>query len=121
MSVLGIDLGNTNTVVCAVRSELLLEEPSVMLLRNSGARRPKVTAVGHDARSLVGRTTTGVAVVRPLRDGVITDLDTAQAYIRAVLHKVAPHRWQRLRMHAVVGVPLGATPLERRALLEAAE
>ncbi|HJQ46591.1 MAG TPA: rod shape-determining protein [Amycolatopsis sp.] len=121
MGALGIDLGNTNTVVCTARNELLLEEPSVMLMRDSGARRPKVAAVGHDARSLVGRTASGISAVRPLRDGVITDLDTAQAYIRAVLSKLAPHRWQRVRTHAVVGVPLGATPLERRALLEAAE
>lgn len=121
MGALGIDLGNTNTVVCTARNELLLDEPSVMLLRDSGGRRPKVTAVGHDARSLVGRTATGKPAVHPLRDGVITDLDTAQAYIQAVLRKIAPRRWERLRIRAVVGVPLGATPLERRALLEAAE
>ncbi|NKQ52314.1 rod shape-determining protein [Amycolatopsis sp. K13G38] len=121
MGALGIDLGNSNTVVCTGRSELVLEEPSVMLLRASRGRRVKVAAIGHDARDLVGRTSAEVTAMRPLHDGVITDLDTAQAFIRAVLRKLAPHRWQRIRTTAVIGVPLGATPLERRALLEAAE
>ena len=121
MGALGIDLGNTNTVVCTARNELVLEEPSVMLLRNMAGRRPKVTAIGHEARGLIGRTAAGITAMRPLHDGVITDLDTAQAFIRAVLHKLAPHRWQRVRTRGIIGVPLGATPLERRALLEAAE
>jgi rod shape-determining protein MreB len=118
---LGIDLGNTNTVVCDLRHGLVLEEPSVMLLRTTRARRPKVAAVGHEARALVGRAPQGVTALRPLQDGVITDLETAQAFISAVLRRVAPHRWQRMHVRAVIGVPVGASALERRALLEAAE
>jgi rod shape-determining protein MreB len=118
---LGIDLGNTNTVVCDLRRGLVLEEPSVMLLRTTRARRPKVAAVGHEARALVGRAPQGVTALRPLQDGVITDLETAQAFISAVLRRVAPHRWQRMHVRAVIGVPVGASALERRALQEAAE
>jgi rod shape-determining protein MreB len=52
---------------------------------------------------------------------VITDLETAQAFIGAVLRRVARHRWQRTRVRAVIGVRVGASALERRGLLEAAE
>jgi rod shape-determining protein MreB and related proteins len=121
MGELGIDLGNSNTVVCHPRNGLLLEEPTVMLMRASGSRRPKVTEVGRQARALVGRTPPGITAMRPLHDGVITDLDTGQAFIGAVLHRLVPHRWQRLRVRAVIGVPVGATSLERRALVEVAE
>lgn len=121
MADLGIDLGNSNTVVCDPRHGLLLEEPSVLLLQHSDGRRPKVAAVGSEARDLIGRTSSGFTAIRPLHDGVITDLDTARAFISSILHRIARHRWQRIRMRAVVGVPVGATGLERRALLEAAE
>ncbi|MDQ0380477.1 rod shape-determining protein [Amycolatopsis thermophila] len=121
MGELGIDLGNSNTVVCTPNDGLVFEEPSVMLLRDSGGRRPRVAAIGHEARVMLGRAPASLTATRPLRDGVITDLDTAHEFIRAILRKVARHRWQRWRTRAVIGVPVGATALERRALLEAAE
>jgi rod shape-determining protein MreB len=62
-----------------------------------------------------------MATVRPIRDGVITDLETARAFILSILRRVTRRPWERLRPHAVVGVPSGATTLERRALVEAVE
>ncbi|MGH3435514.1 MAG: rod shape-determining protein [Sciscionella sp.] len=118
---LGIDLGTANTVVCRPGRSVVLDEPSVMLLRTGNTRRPRVAAVGTDARSLVGRTPATLTATRPLQDGVITDLETARAFIVALLRQITHHRWQRLRLKAVIGVPLGATALERRALSEAAE
>jgi rod shape-determining protein MreB and related proteins len=59
--------------------------------------------------------------VRPLRDGVITDLEMARAFIIAVLHLVARRPWERLRPQVVLGFPIGATSAERHALAEAAE
>jgi rod shape-determining protein MreB len=118
---LGIDLGTANTVVYHPSQGILFEEPSVMLLRDGLARRPQVIAIGRDARALVGRTPLGMATLRPLHDGVITDLESARVYLRAVLHRVARHSWQRTQVKAVIGVPVGASALERRALLEAAD
>jgi rod shape-determining protein MreB len=59
--------------------------------------------------------------VRPLHDGVITDLESARAFIVAILRLVARRPWERVRPRAVIGVPVGATSLERRAVVEAAE
>jgi rod shape-determining protein MreB len=91
------------------------------MLAKSGPRRRGVVAVGREACELIGRSPTGVNVVRPLQDGVITDLEGARMYLRSVLHRLAPSPWGRARIRAAIGLPVGATPLERRALLEAAD
>lgn len=120
MRELGIDLGTTNTVVFHSQKGILLDEPSVLLVR-AGARQPQVVAAGRDAAELIGRAPLGLATTRPLRDGVITDLEGARAYLRVVIRKLVPHSWQRRRLRAVITVPVGITTLECRALLEAAD
>ena len=87
----------------------------------AGSRRVRPLLVGHEARDLLGRCPVGLAAVRPLHDGVIVDLEAARAFMVALLGKVATPRWQRVRPRAVIGVPAGATALERRALLEVAD
>jgi rod shape-determining protein MreB and related proteins len=125
MSGFGIDLGTSNTVVCHRRLGIVLDEPSVMVVRteNHGnhGRRVAPLMVGHDARALIGRCPVGLAAVRPLHDGVIIDLESARAFIVAILSRITAHPWQRFRPRAVIGVPAGATALERRAVLEAAD
>jgi rod shape-determining protein MreB and related proteins len=116
---LGIDLGTANTVVSDVRRGIVFDEPTVMLLRRGGSRREQVLAVGQEAADLLGRTPSRFAAVRPLDDGVVTDLETARVYLRAVLHKAGRRAWSPVR--AVIGVPVGSSALEHRALLEAAE
>lgn len=120
MRELGIDLGTANTVVCHPQQGILLDEPSVVLVRD-GARRLQVVAAGRDAAELVGRTPLGLTASRPLHNGVITDLEGARAYLRALLRRVAPRPWQRRSLKAVIAVPVGVTALECRGLLEAAD
>ncbi|WP_138734211.1 rod shape-determining protein [Modestobacter excelsi] len=117
---LGIDLGTANTVVSHGRRGILYDEPTVMLLRSGRSRRERVLAVGHEAADLLGRTPAGLAAVRPLDDGVVTDLETARTYLRSVLHKAGRRGWSP-GVRAVIGVPVGSTALEHRAVLEAAE
>src|SRR4051812_1198042 len=116
---LGIDLGTANTVVSDVRRGIVFDEPSVMLLRQNGARRPQIQALGRDAADLVGRAPSRFAPVRPLHDGVVTDLETARLYLKAVLERAGRRAWTPVR--AVIGVPADSTALEIRALLEAAQ
>jgi rod shape-determining protein MreB and related proteins len=116
---LGIDLGSANTVVSDVRRGIVFDEPSVMLLRQAGARRRQIQAVGTDAAELVGRAPVRFAAVRPLHDGVVTDLELARLYLRAVLARAGRRAWHPVR--AVIGVPADSTALETRALLEAAQ
>jgi rod shape-determining protein MreB len=125
MSGFGIDLGTSNTVVCGRRVGIVLNEPSVMLVRTerrtSHTRRVSPLMTGHEARALLGRCPVGLATIRPLNDGVIVDLESARAFIVAILSRLTAPAWQRFRPRAVIGAPAGATTLERRALIEAAE
>ena len=119
---IGVDLGTANTVVCHPRRGIVLNEPSVMLARAAGdERKGEPVATGSLARELMGRTPTGLSVVRPLQDGVITDLVAAKSFMVASLRKLRLSPWERFRTRAVIGLPAGATGLERQALKEAAE
>ena len=114
---LGIDLGTANTVVSDVRRGIVFDEPSVMLLGR--ARRPQIQAVGREAADLLGRAPARFVPVRPLHDGVVTDLETARLYLRAVLARAGRRAWSPVR--AVIAVPADATALQTRALLEVAQ
>ena len=114
---LGIDLGTANTVVSDVRRGIVFDEPSVMLLGR--ARRPQIQAVGREAADLLGRAPARFVPVRPLQDGVVTDLETARLYLRAVLARAGRRAWSPVR--AVIGVPADSTALQTRALLEVAQ
>ena len=119
---IGVDLGTANTVVYHPQRGLLLDEPSVMVVKTSAdERRPEPVATGALAREMIGRTPTGLSVVRPLQDGVITDLVAGKSYMVAALKKVKLPVWERFRVRAVIGLPAGATGLEKQALKEAAE
>ena len=117
---LGIDLGTANTVISEARRGIVLDEPSVMLLHRRGSRRERVLAVGKDAAELLGRAPADYVAVRPLHDGVVIDLEVARLYLRSVLRAVGRKAWAG-PVRAVVGVPVGSSALERRALVEAAE
>ena len=65
-----------------------------MAVRVNGRPGPPVL-IGHAARELVGRTPLGLVTVRPIRDGVITDLQSARAFIVAILHRVLRYPWER--------------------------
>ena len=121
MEGLSIDLGTANTIVWDNEDGPLFNEPTMMALSFDGGRHSDVIAIGREAEELVGRAPDGVEVVRPLRDGVITDLETTRRFLREILQGIAPTWWQRRRLSVAIGVPAGATALERRALLEAAE
>jgi rod shape-determining protein MreB len=122
MSRFGIDLGTANTIVCHHHRGIVMAEPSVMVVRTDDrGRHVTPLMLGAEARQLMGRCPVGLSTVRPLRDGVIVDLEAARAYIDGVLARVTRHSWQRIRPHAVIGVPAGATALERRGLVEAAD
>ena len=116
-----IDLGTANTVVWDAEHGMLYNQPTMMALSFNGGRHSEVIGVGETAEELVGRSPDGVEVVRPLRDGVITDLETTRRFLREILSDIAPTWLGRRRLSVLIGVPAGASALERRALLEAAE
>lgn len=92
---------------------MVLNEPSVVAVDRATGQ---VRAVGLEAKRMLGRTPDAIQVVRPLKDGVIADVDRAEIMLRCFLKRVTAGRFLRTRPRVVVGVPSGITELERRAV-----
>ena len=118
---LAIDLGTANTVVYLKGHGIVLAEPSVVTLETiQGVRR--VRAVGDDAKLMMGKTPDNVETIRPLRHGVIADLEVAEEMIRHFIAKAKANAGVRLRgsPEIVLCVPSNSTVVERRAIRDAA-
>lgn len=117
---LAIDLGTANTLIYVRDHGIMLNEPSVVALEtNDGVT--KVRAVGSDAKLMMGKTPSNISVIRPLKDGVIADLDVAEQMIKRFIQKVhqkKPGIFRRFDI--VVCIPSGSTNVQRRALRDAA-
>jgi rod shape-determining protein MreB and related proteins len=114
---IGMDLGTGNTLVYVQGEGVVLNEPSVVAVeRNTRA----VRAVGLEAKRMLGRTAADLEAIRPLKDGVIADVDVAEAMIRHYLKQVTSRRFIKSKPRVVMGVPSGITELERRAVRTAA-
>ncbi|MFJ9035812.1 rod shape-determining protein [Streptomyces sp. NPDC102406] len=113
---IGIDLGTANTLLYVRGQGIVLNEPSVVAVKE-GSRT--ALAVGTEAKETIGRTPGSITAIRPLRDGVISDYEAAEEMIRHFVRKAVPGRRPRTRM--VVCVPSGVTPVERRAIVHAAQ
>ncbi len=113
---LAIDIGTANTVIYRAHTGIVLNEPSVVALNSENG---SVLAVGHEARTMVGRTPDYVLSVRPLKDGVVADFDTAQKMLRLFLDKVGVKRLLSKPI-IVVAVPPVVTSVEHRAIKDAA-
>jgi rod shape-determining protein MreB len=116
---MAIDLGTANTLVYVKGRGIVLNEPSVVAIANKNGRQ-QVLAVGEEAKMMVGRTPGGIQAIRPLRDGVIADFEVAQEMIKHFIRKVHNRR-SFAAPQIIVCVPSGSTPVERRAIQDAAE
>ncbi|MDR1334773.1 MAG: rod shape-determining protein, partial [Holosporaceae bacterium] len=116
---MGIDLGTANTLVYVRGKGILLNEPSVVALAESGGKK-HVLAVGEEAKLMVGRTPGNITAIRPLKDGVIADFDVAEEMIKSFIRKVH-NRKKFISPRIVICIPRGATAVERRAIQESAE
>jgi len=117
---MAIDLGTVNTVIHVRDRGIVLNEPSVIALETiAGVRRVKV--VGNEAKPMMGKTPANIQAIRPLRDGVIADIDVAEQMIKHFMAKAVGSSGRLGRRHAVViCVPSGSTMVERRAIQIAA-
>ncbi len=115
---IGVDLGTANTLVCVRGEGVVLSEPSVVAVER-GTKR--IMSVGLEAKRMLGRTPDGIEAVRPLKDGVIADVDVTELMLRHFLKQVMSKRIFRIKPRVVVGVPSGITELERRAVRSSAQ
>ena len=111
---IAIDLGTANTLVYVRGEGILINEPSVVAVTGEGVP----LAVGSEAKRMLGRTPAHIQAIRPLKDGVIANFDICEKMLRYFIQRVSPGRFIRPRM--VICVPSGITPVEQRAVQEAA-
>ncbi len=111
---MAIDLGTANTLVYVKGRGIILNEPSVVAYHVKDGRK-QVLAVGEDAKLMLGRTPGSIEAIRPMRDGVIADFDTAEEMIKHFIRKVHK-RTTFTKPKVIVCVPHGATPVEKRAI-----
>jgi rod shape-determining protein MreB len=114
---IGIDLGTANTLISIKGKGIILDEPSVVAV-NRYTR--KVIVVGAEAKEMIGRTPNEIEVIRPLRDGVISDFDMTQVMLIEFMKKALLQKSFASRMRIVVGVPSGVTEVEKKAVEEVA-
>ncbi len=114
LSDVGIDLGTSSTLVYVKKQGIVLREPSVAAVERVTGR---IVAIGEDARKMMGRAPNDVLVIRPLRDGVISNFDITARMLHYFFKKVVGARLFRPR--AVVCVPSGVTEAEKRCVIEA--
>jgi rod shape-determining protein MreB len=114
---LSIDLGTANTLIYVRERGIVLNEPSVVSIRIHNGQKT-VTAVGADAKRMLGRTPGNITAIRPLKDGVIADFQVTEKMLQHFIHKVHENSFIRPSPRVLVGVPCKSTQVERRAIRE---
>jgi rod shape-determining protein MreB len=117
---LAIDLGTANTLAYMRDKGIVINEPSVVAIRTGNGSKSPILAVGLEAKNMLGKAPDNIRVIRPMRDGVIANFEVAGAMLHHFIHKVHSRR-VFARPRVVVAVPYGITPVERRAVVEAAQ
>lgn len=117
---IGIDLGTANTLVLVVGKGIMVREPTVVAAHK---KTKKILAIGAEAEKMLGKTPATILAERPLRDGIIKDLEFAEGLLKHFINKVhqTPSSLPKIaRPKVAIGIPSGVTQVERRAVSDAA-
>lgn len=115
---IGIDLGTANTLVYVRGRGIVINEPSVVAINQ---KTGQVLEIGEEARKMVGRTPSHIVASRPLRNGVISDFEVTEQMLKYFINKVHKGSFFLFpRPRVVIGVPSGATEVEKKAVEDAA-
>ncbi len=116
---MAIDLGTANTLISIKDKGIVINEPSVVVVKHQKYAEAKVLAVGKQAKIMAGKIPRNMELIRPLRDGVIADFDITAIMIKYFIKK-AHKRSVFLRPRIAICIPHGITEVERRAVRDAA-
>lgn len=115
---IAIDLGTANTLVYVRDKGVILDEPSVVAVKNN---TNKVLAAGKAAKEMLGKTPETIRACRPMRDGVIADFELTESMLRYFIRKVHDNRRTLVAPRMIIAVPSGITQVERRAVIDSAK
>ncbi|MDD7304985.1 MAG: rod shape-determining protein [Peptoniphilaceae bacterium] len=111
-----IDLGSSSVLVYVNNKKLVLEEPSVIA---KDILTGKILAVGKEAKKLLGRTPANIVAVKPIKDGIISDMKSTEEMLKYFLKKSLEKTL--FKPEVLISVPSKATQVEKRAVFQAAE
>ncbi len=119
---LSIDLGTANTLIYVKGQGIVLNEPSVVAIRQRESGGPKtIAAIGTEAKLMLGRTPGHITAIRPMKDGVIADFTITEKMLQYFIKKVhEKNRFLHPSPRVLICVPCGSTQVERRAIRESA-
>ena len=117
---LSIDLGTANTLIYVKGQGIVLDEPSVVAIRQGQGGTKSLAAVGKDAKMMLGRTSNTIDAIRPMKDGVIADFFVTEKMLQHFIKLVHKGNFLRPSPRVLICVPAGATQVERRAIKESA-
>lgn len=112
---IAIDLGTANTLIYVKGVGVVVDEPTLLAVNNKDG---KILSVGHEAKQLQGRIPDSIQLVKPLRDGVISEIEMAEQLVKNLLSKAIGKAYSRPRI--VICVPNGVTSVEQRSIETAA-
>jgi len=119
---LAIDLGTANTLIYVRGLGIVLDEPSVVAIRQEGGPNGKKTiqAVGKEAKQMLGKVPGNIEAIRPMKDGVIADFTVTEQMLKQFIRMVHDSKFFRPSPRIIICVPCGSTQVERRAIRESA-
>jgi rod shape-determining protein MreB len=118
---LAIDLGTANTLIYMRDRGIVLDEPSVVAIRQDGSSGKKtILAVGHEAKAMLGRVPGNIQAIRPMKDGVIADFTITEQMLKQFIKMVHETKFFKPSPRIIICVPCGSTQVERRAIRESA-
>lgn len=117
---MAIDLGTANTIIYVLRQGIVLNEPSVVALDMSNNQNPQILGIGQSAKQMLGRAPGNIKVVRPMKDGVISDYRITEQMLKSFIKKVHGAKLLTPAPRIVICVPTSSTSVDRRAIKESA-
>ena len=119
---LAIDLGTANTLIYMRGKGIVLNEPSVVAIRQEEGPGGKkiIEAVGSKAKQMLGKVPGNIEAVRPMKDGVIADFTVTEQMLKQFIKMVHQKKMFSPSPRVIICVPCGSTQVERRAIRESA-
>ena len=112
---IAIDLGTANTLIYVKGVGVVVDEPTLLAVNKSDN---SIITIGREAKKLIGRVPDTIELVRPLRDGVISEIEMAEELVKTLLSRAIGRAYSRPRI--VICVPNGVTSVEQRSIETAA-
>ena len=113
---IGIDLGTANVLVFVKGKGIVINQPSVVAFEKKTKR---LIAIGNKAKQMMGKTPDNIEVIRPLKQGVISDFTVTERMLKAFIETAMQKKRMFSRPRICVCVPSGVTEVERRAVEDA--